>query len=52
MGPQDITDLLPALKGEGFPRAAHWFAAYRPHLHHLMAGGRGERLPRSARPAV
>jgi len=34
------SDLLPALKGEGSLRAAYWFAAYCPHLHHLTAGGR------------
>jgi len=51
MGSQDITDLLPALKGEGSPRAAHGFAAYRPHLHSLTAGGRICAHP-TARPAV
>jgi len=44
-GPRDRrlghrSDLLPALKGEGSLRAVHRFAAYRPHLHHIMAGGR------------
>jgi len=44
-GPRDrrlghCSGLLPALKGEGSLRAAHWFAACRPHLHHLTAGGR------------
>ena len=48
----DEADLLPALKGEGSLRAAHWFAAYRPHLHSLTAGGRLPRPPRSARPAA
>jgi len=56
-GPRDrrlghCSDLLPALKGEGSLRAVHRFAAYRFHLHHLMASGRGKRPPRSARPAA
>jgi hypothetical protein len=45
-----LTDLLPALKGEGSLRTDHRFAVYRLHPHYLTAGG--SYPPRSVRPAV